>query len=67
MEGAHRVEEWHDFFLAVAGAAAVLAGLVHLRRLVRDEKSKELRSVEVRVASIHELPRRGIFSETRKI
>jgi hypothetical protein len=23
-----RVEEWHDFFLAVAGAAAVLAGLV---------------------------------------
>src|ERR687893_3308563 len=25
---AKRVEEWHDFFLAVAGAAAVLAGLV---------------------------------------
>jgi hypothetical protein len=22
------VEEWHDFFLAAAGAAAVLAGLV---------------------------------------
>jgi hypothetical protein len=22
------VDEWHDFFLAVAGAAAVLAGLV---------------------------------------
>jgi hypothetical protein len=28
MEGAQRVEEWHDFFLAAAGAAAVLAGLV---------------------------------------
>jgi hypothetical protein len=27
-EGAQRVEEWHDFFLAAAGAAAVLAGLV---------------------------------------
>jgi hypothetical protein len=27
-KGAHRVEEWHDFFLAAAGAAAVLAGLV---------------------------------------
>ena len=27
-KGAQRVEEWHDFFLAVAGAAAVLAGLV---------------------------------------
>lgn len=27
-KGAHRVEEWHDFFLATAGAAAVLAGLV---------------------------------------
>jgi hypothetical protein len=26
--GAQRVEEWHDFFLAAAGAAAVLAGLV---------------------------------------
>jgi hypothetical protein len=25
---AKRVDEWHDFFLAVAGAAAVLAGLV---------------------------------------
>ena len=28
MEGAQRVEEWHDFFVAAAGAAAVLAGLV---------------------------------------
>ena len=28
-EGAHRkIDEWHDFFLATAGAAAVLAGLV---------------------------------------
>ena len=27
-KGAQRVGEWHDFFLAVAGAAAVLAGLV---------------------------------------
>ena len=25
---AKRVDEWHDFFLAAAGAAAVLAGLV---------------------------------------
>src|ERR687889_982226 len=28
MKGARRVDEWHDFFLAAAGAAAVLAGLV---------------------------------------
>src|SRR5215213_3408266 len=27
-KGAQRVDEWHDFFLAAAGAAAVLAGLV---------------------------------------
>src|SRR3712207_1738318 len=28
-EGAHRkMDEWHDFLLAAAGAAAVLAGLV---------------------------------------
>src|SRR5215213_4335172 len=27
-KGARRVDEWHDFFLAAAGAAAVLAGLV---------------------------------------
>jgi hypothetical protein len=28
MKGVQRMGEWHDFFLAAAGAAAVLAGLV---------------------------------------
>ena len=41
---------------------AAKRNLVHLRRLSRrDEKSKELRSVEVPVVPIHELPRRLIL------
>ena len=45
---------------------AAKRNLVHLRRLSRrDEKSKELRSVEVPVVPIHELPRRLTFSETQ--
>src|SRR5215211_410232 len=45
---------------------AAKRNLVHLGRLSRrDEKSKELRSVEVPVAPIHELPRRRILGNSR--
>src|ERR687893_1436632 len=35
---AKRVDEWHDFFLAAAGAAAVLAGLVFVGVSINLEK-----------------------------
>jgi hypothetical protein len=47
---------------------AAKRNLVHLRRLSRrDEKSKELRSVEVPVVPIHELPTRGLLGNSEGI
>src|SRR5215208_5417312 len=47
---------------------AAKRNLVHLRRFSRrDEKSKELRSVEVPVVPIHELPRRGLLGNSEGV